>query len=290
MMTKRKTLGKNLSALLTNTDIQANASHSEGLQQLPVEWLAKGQYQPRQVFDDEALAQLAQSIKQQGIIQPIVVRQLAKQQYEIIAGERRWRAAQLAGLRDVPVIVQAMNDETALAVALVENIQREDLNAMERANALQRLLDEFALTQQELADMVGMSRTSVTNFLRLPQLQEPVKQLLARGELEMGHAKVLLAVTGQRQIQLAQQVAARGLTVRATEKLVRQEATSTQLPQQATRMRDPNIVQVEQQISEQLNAKTDLIHQSSGKGKVVIHYHSLAELDGLLQKFTGKKN
>jgi ParB family chromosome partitioning protein len=288
MMTKRKTLGKNLSALLTNTDIQASASHSEGLQQLPVEWLTKGQYQPRQVFDDEALAQLAESIKQQGIIQPIVVRQLAKQQYEIIAGERRWRAAQLAGLRDVPVIVQTMTDETALAVALVENIQREDLNAMERAHALQRLLDEFALTQQELADMVGMSRTNVTNFLRLSQLQEPVKQMLARGELEMGHAKVLLAVTGSRQVQLAQQVVARGLTVRATEKLVHQAAAGNQ-PSPRAPARDPNIIQVEQQISEQLNAKTDLIHQSSGKGKVVIHYHSLAELDGLLQKFGGKR-
>jgi ParB family chromosome partitioning protein len=288
MMTKRKTLGKNLSALLTNADIQASASHSEGLQQLPVEWLTKGQYQPRQVFDDEALAQLAESIKQQGIIQPIVVRQLAKQQYEIIAGERRWRAAQLAGLRDVPVIVQTMTDETALAVALVENIQREDLNAMERAHALQRLLDEFALTQQELADMVGMSRTNVTNFLRLSQLQEPVKQMLARGELEMGHAKVLLAVTGSRQVQLAQQVVARGLTVRATEKLVHQATSDTQASPRAS-ARDPNIIQVEQQISEQLNAKTDLIHQSSGKGKVVIHYHSLAELDGLLQKFCGKR-
>ncbi|NKB47425.1 MAG: ParB/RepB/Spo0J family partition protein [Legionellales bacterium] len=284
MNAKRTTLGKNLSALLTQTDLQKNTAPSaKGLQHLPIEWLQRGQYQPRQVFDETALQQLADSIQHQGMIQPIVVRPLTEQAYEIIAGERRWRAAQLAGWHEVPVIVQSMNDETALAVGLVENIQREDLNPMERAQALQRLQDEFGLTQQQLAEMVGLSRSSVTNFLRLLQLQASVKQLLIDGQLELGHAKVLLGVSGRQQEMLAQQVVTRGLTVRATEKLIHQ-STRAPSPKTTTHQRDPNGLQVEQQLSDQLNTKVALHHQASGKGKIVIHYHNLAALDGLLRK------
>ncbi|WP_028116975.1 ParB/RepB/Spo0J family partition protein [Ferrimonas senticii] len=289
---KKRGLGKGLDALLGSSQAAAvqqqatavaastpvNVDH--GLVQLPVESLRRGKYQPRRDMSDEALEELAASIKVQGIIQPIVVRQLSGDRYEIIAGERRWRAAQLAGIDRVPCLLKQVDDNAAVAIALIENIQREDLNAMEEAIALKRLADEFELTHAQVAEAVGKSRTTVTNLLRLNNLNDEVKTLLEHGDLEMGHARALLALSGDEQTLAARQIVAKALTVRDTEKLVQK----LQNPAEAkiAAVVDPDISRLAERLSSRLGAEVAINHGSKGKGNVVIKYADLDQLDGLL--------
>ncbi len=294
MSPKKRGLGRGLDALLTSNS--ASQQRQDGhqtqveddthalvkgeLQKLPIEQLKPGRYQPRKDMSPEALEDLAASVKAQGIIQPIVVRIVAEDEYEIIAGERRWRAAQLAKLDRVPCLVKDVPDEAAVAIALIENIQREDLNAMEEATALQRLLDEFNMTHQDVAQAVGKSRTTVTNLLRLNNLESSVKLLLERGDIELGHAKLLLALEGEQQATVAQHIAAKDMTVREAEKLVRK--TIEPPKQQDKPEPDADIERLETSLSERLGAKVSINHGRKGKGKVVINYTNLDELDGIL--------
>ena len=288
MSAKKRGLGRGLDALLTsnqqNSERQSSEQVSEEakgeLQKLPIEQLKPGRYQPRKDMSPEALEDLAASVKAQGIIQPIVVRPTAKDEYEIIAGERRWRAAQLAKLDMVPCLVKEVPDEAAVAIALIENIQREDLNAMEEASALQRLLDEFQMTHQDVAQAVGKSRTTVTNLLRLNNPEDGVKVLLERGDIELGHAKLLLALQGEQQADVAQQIVAKDMTVRDAEKLVRRTIDPPKQPEKPEP--DANIEHLETKLSETLGAKVQINHGRKGKGKLVINYTSLDELDGIL--------
>ena len=251
------------------------------LRKLPVEFLQPGQYQPRKIMTDDALEELASSIKAQGVIQPIVVRELGKDKYEIIAGERRWRASQLVELDVIPCLVKEIPDEAAIAMALIENIQREDLNAMEEAVALQRLMQEFELTHQQTADAVGKSRTTVTNLLRLLSLTEVCRTMLERGDLEMGHARALLSLTSDQQTSVARTVVAKGLSVRETEKLVRLTAAPKKAKFESKG--DPHIQQLERRMSDKVGAPINIQHGAKGKGKIVIQYNSLDELDGVLK-------
>jgi ParB family chromosome partitioning protein len=267
----------------SSDDVEVQSSKEE-LKQLPIEFLQPGQYQPRKDMHPEALEELAASIKAQGIMQPIVVRPLstvsADTKYEIIAGERRWRAAQMAGLHEVPAIIREVPDEAAIAMALIENIQRENLNPMEEAVALHRLQEEFELTQQQVAEAVGKSRVTVTNLLRLMNLNEDVKTLLEHGDIEMGHAKVLLGLQNQDQTEAAKQVVSKGLTVRQTEALVRAwHEPKSDSPKPS---KNPDIQRLESNLGERLGAKVELKHNAKGKGKLVINYSSLDELDGIL--------
>lgn len=285
MSVKKRGLGRGLDALLTSNRTSGNEQHpisSSELQQLPVEFLVPGKYQPRKDMSQEALEDLASSIRAQGVIQPIVVRPLAKNQFEIIAGERRWRASQLAQLAEVPCIVKSVPDEAAVAIALIENIQREDLNAMEEAVALERLLTEFALTHQQVADAVGKSRATVTNLLRLNQLNDDVKLLLEHGDIEMGHARALLALEGLAQADAGRLVAAKQLTVRETENLVRRILEPKPAAEQ--KPRDPDVVSLEQRLSERFAAPVVISYNNKGKGKLEISYASLDELDGIISK------
>jgi ParB family chromosome partitioning protein len=286
MSVKKRGLGRGLDALLTSnraSNTSAGASHSSSeLQQLPVEFLTPGKYQPRKDMSQEALEDLASSIRAQGVIQPIVVRPLAKDKFEIIAGERRWRASQLAQLAEVPCIVKDVPDEAAVAIALIENIQREDLNAMEEAVALERLLTEFALTHQQVADAVGKSRASVTNLLRLNQLNDDVKLLLEHGDIEMGHARALLALKDNEQSDAGRLVAAKQMTVRETENLVRRILEPK--PAVAEKPRDPDVISLEQRLSERFAAPVQISYNNKGKGKLEISYSSLEELDGIIGK------
>jgi ParB family chromosome partitioning protein len=295
-MAKSKGLGRGLDALLAtsksysdkyNEDNPAQlaaASENSELQQIPIEFLSPGKYQPRKDMADKALEELASSIRVQGIIQPILVRQLSENKYEIIAGERRWRAAQLAKLDVVPCLVKTIPDEAAIAIALIENIQREDLNAMEEAQALDRLMVEFKLTHQQVADAVGKSRTTVSNILRLNGLEHSVKLLLEHGDIDMGHARALLALDGTVQEDLAKLVAEKGLTVRETERLVKksqeQETTSEAIPKRIKI--DPDVQRLEASLSERLGTKVKIDHNKDGKGKMVISFHDLEQLDGIL--------
>ncbi|WP_322406603.1 ParB/RepB/Spo0J family partition protein [Idiomarina sp. PL1-037] len=287
MSAKKRGLGRGLDALLTsnqqNSDRQSEQVTEEvkgELQKLPVEFLKPGRYQPRKDMSPEALEDLAASVKAQGIIQPIVVRPVGNDEYEIIAGERRWRAAQLAKLELVPCLIKDVPDEAAVAIALIENIQREDLNAMEEATALQRLLVEFQMTHQDVAQAVGKSRTTVTNLLRLNNLQDGVKVLLERGDIELGHAKLLLALEGEQQADVAQQIVAKDMTVRDAEKLVRRTIDP---PKETEKPKpDANIEHLETKLSETLGAKVSINHGRKGKGKLVISYTNLDELDGIL--------
>lgn len=288
MTIKKRGLGRGLDALLGVTknapEVIEEARTSGQLQQLPIEQLQRGKYQPRRDMRQEALEELANSIKAQGVMQPIVVRAIGHQKYEIVAGERRWRATQLAGLDTIPAIVRDIDDNAAIAMALIENIQREDLNPIEEAFALQRLQDEFALTQQQVADAVGKSRATVANLLRLLNLNDEVKKLLASGEVEMGHARALLALESLQQARTAKEVVRRGLSVRQTEGLVRQLAKNeTSSRKQKTSKADPNINKLQHQLSEKLGAAVTIDHASSGKGKILITYNSLDELDGILK-------
>lgn len=252
------------------------------LKNLPVEYLQRGRYQPRRDMDPAALQELADSIKTQGVMQPIVARPVGENKYEIIAGERRWRATQLAGLDSIPVIVRNIPDETAIAMALIENIQRENLNPMEEAIALQRFADEFQFTHQQIADAVGKSRATVTNLLRLMTLNADAKTMLECGDLEMGHAKALLGLPENMQGRAARAVVAKGLSVRQTEAMVRTLLSQQNQPEQAEKTLDPNVRKLQDEISERLGAPVQIEYNARGKGRLIIGYNSLDELDGIL--------
>ena len=279
---KKKRLGRGLGSLIGNVEKVVNVTAEEkinALQEIDIDRIVRGEYQPRKHFDEDALNELADSIKAQGVIQPIVVRPQGDQ-YELIAGERRWRAAQIAGLQTIPVVVRDIDSQAAAAIALIENIQREDLNPLEEASALKRLIEEFDLTHQQVADSVGRSRTAVTNLLRLLELAEPVKAWVNQGALSMGHARALLALDADDQIDVAKIVVNRSLSVRETEVLVRQY----QSPKEAKviQVADPDIKRLEQSLSEKLCAKIAIQQGKAGAGKLVIHYHSADELEGIL--------
>jgi len=264
-------------------DVAVDDAMAERLERLPLGQLMRGKYQPRRDIQPEALEELADSIRAQGVMQPIVVRPVGKDRYEIIAGERRWRGAQLAELDVIPAVIRHVSDEVALALALIENIQRENLNAIEEAIALKRLGDEFELTQQQIADAVGKSRTQVANLLRLLALDPEVQTLLERGDLDMGHARALLSLTSAQQRQVAHEVVNKDLTVRDTEALVKKVQTqqaSTSSPKQVSKT--PDVARLETHLGELLGAPVSIDHGQKGKGKVTIRYTSLEELDGIL--------
>ena len=249
---------------------------------LPVDIIQRGKYQPRVDMHKESLQDLANSISAQGVLQPIVVRAISADKYEIIAGERRWRAAQLAGLHEIPAIVREVKDRAAIAIALIENIQRENLNPLEEARALDRLIREFELTHEQAAEAVGRSRAAVSNLLRLLELEETVKEMVEQGVLEMGHARALLALSGGRQLEAARQVQSRGLSVRATEGLVRQ-LQQPRKAKTAAAKKDPDIQLLETQLADKLGAGVLIREGRGGKGKLEISYNSLDELDGILE-------
>ncbi|MFV0277812.1 MAG: ParB/RepB/Spo0J family partition protein [Parahaliea sp.] len=294
MTVRKRGLGRGLDALLgaSNTAREAVASAEQmaagqgddgQLKKLPIDLIERGKYQPRREMDPQSLQELAESIKARGVMQPIVVRRLGDSKYEIIAGERRWRATQLAGLDSIPAVVRDVPDEAAIAMALIENIQREDLNPVEEAIALQRLQREFDLTQQEVAAAVGKSRTTITNLLRLMTLEEDVRMLLERGDLEMGHARALLGLAGTDQSQAARNVVGKGMSVRQTEALVRHRLAMKERPVTASSARvDPNIRQLQDDLSQRLGAVVQIQHTAKGRGKLVFAYNSLDELDGIL--------
>ena len=286
MAVKKRGLGRGLDALLSGPTVSALEEQAvkvaqNELQHVPVELIQRGKYQPRRDMDQEALEELANSIRSQGVMQPIVVRPIGDNRFEIIAGERRWRATQLAGLDTVPAMVREVPDEAAIAMALIENIQREDLNPLEEAMALQRLQQEFELTQQQVADAVGKSRVTVANLLRLISLPEEIKILLAHGDLEMGHARALLGLGEDQQVEGARHVVARGLTVRQTEALVRQWLNGKPEPVEPGKP-DPDITRLEQRLAERLGSAVQIRHGNKGKGQLVIRYNSLDELQGVL--------
>ncbi|MBK8971082.1 MAG: ParB/RepB/Spo0J family partition protein [Hahellaceae bacterium] len=288
---KKRGLGdRGLNALLSGARAKSIEEEPTGsdlfesdntLKELPVDLIQRGKYQPRRDMHAEALEELAESIRQQGIIQPIVVRPVSNGRYEIIAGERRWRASQLAGIDRIPVVIRDVSDESAIAMALIENIQREDLNPVEEAIALKRLQDEFGLTQQKVADAVGKSRTAVTNLLRLLNLSDEVKTMLEHGDIEMGHARALLSLDSVKQSQIASLIVSKGLSVRQTEALVK-KTLETPVENVGIRKIDPNINRLQDDLSERLGANVQIDHQSKGKGRLIIQYTSLDELDGIL--------
>ncbi|NCA69280.1 MAG: ParB/RepB/Spo0J family partition protein [Sphingobacteriia bacterium] len=296
--TKKKGLGRGLDALLGATrapavavavsssgEASAGRPGVEQVERLPVERIRPGRYQPRHDFDPEALRELADSILAQGVIQPILVRSLAADGYEIIAGERRWRACQQAGLAEIPVVVRQVDEQAALAIGLIENIQRTDLNPLEEAGALERLLKEFNLTHQQIAEALGKSRSTITNLLRLLDLNTDVREHLEAGRLEMGHARALLGLKDQLQSQTATQVVQAGLSVRETERLVRrllQDGRSGDSARRAQPALDPNIRRLQTDLTERLGARVEIQHGQRGAGRLVIAYTSLDELDGIL--------
>lgn len=287
-MVKKRGLGKSLDALLVGSmPLAEDSSDKEGsterLDMLAVELIQPGKYQPRRDTNPEGLEDLASSIRAQGVIQPIIVRQLMSGRYEIIAGERRWRASQIAGLREIPAIVRDIPDEAAVAIALIENIQRENLNSIEEAMALQRLLEEFSMTHSEVADAVGKSRASVTNLLRLLTLTDEVKTMLEHGDIEMGHARALLSLTPDFQIDAAQTIVNKSLSVREAEELVRrlQMPKLPDLPKSI----DPDVRRLQEDLADRLKLGIVIHHNAKGKGKLVIKYKNLTELDNLLSYF-----
>jgi ParB family chromosome partitioning protein len=297
MSPKNRGLGRGLDALLATSrshadkqkqDATTESGEQSELKNIPIEFMQPGKYQPRKDMSPEALDELAASIRSQGIIQPIVVRQIDTSKFEIIAGERRWRAAQLAKLHEIPCLVKDVPDDAAVAIALIENIQREDLNAMEEAQALDRLMIEFNLTHQQTADAVGKSRTTVTNLLRLNSLQDDVKRLLEYGDIDMGHARALLALDGDVQSDTAKLVADKGLTVRETEKLVKktQSDIDNPAPQKEDKKAeiDPDVQRLETSLSENFGTQVQIAHNRKGKGKLVINFNDLDQLEGILQK------
>lgn len=280
MVVKKRGLNRGLDALLGNVSSASDKAEGHQLHTLPIEHIQRGKYQPRKDFDPEKLQELADSIKAQGVIQPIVVRKIGSEKYEIIAGERRWRASQLAGLQQVPVVVKEIDDRSAMAIALIENIQREDLNPLEEAEALKRLLEEFEMTHQQIADAVGKSRATVTNLLRLIDLHPEVKKLLASRQLEMGHARALLSLDGTKQVAAANKIVKEGLTVRAAERLAKESQEEPKVKK--TREMDKDTLRLQEDLSAKLGAKVSIEHKESGAGKLVITYSSLEELDGIL--------
>ena len=296
MAARKRGLGRGLDALLGASNAkqtagsvaeqvqgsgQSTGNEDHTLKELPVDLIQRGKYQPRKDIDPESLQELADSIIAQGVMQPIVVRPISDRKYEIIAGERRWRATQLAGLDIIPAVIRDVSDEAAIAMALIENIQREDLNPIEEAASLQRLQQEFELTQQEVASAIGKSRSTVANLLRLMTLQEDVRRLVEHGDLEMGHARALLGLEGNDQSQAARSVVGKGLSVRQTEALVRNLLAKKDQPA-AVKGIDPNIRQLQDDLSLRLGARVQIQHTAKGKGKLVLAYNSLDELDGIL--------
>ena len=287
MNAKKRGLGKGLDALLGEVSGANLASSPENssLTMLSIDLIERGSFQPRRDFDQDALQNLAGSIKSQGLVQPILVRSLAnKDSYEIVAGERRWRAAQIAGLHDIPVIIKDVSDNEAMCLALIENIQREDLNPLEEAGALERLINEFEMTHDAVAEAVGRSRPTVTNLLRLLELDNNVKKMLEGRKLDMGHARALLPLTLAQQSEAASKIVKQGLSVRATETLVKQYLTGYKKNNPKNSPKDPNISRLENDLSQQLAAKVSITHQSTGRGKLQINYNSLAELEGILKR------
>jgi ParB family chromosome partitioning protein len=295
MSDKKRGLGRGLEALLGEAKARPEPGTPparEQLMQVPVDLLSRGKYQPRVDMREESLADLADSIRAQGIIQPIVVRAIAApaaghpQRYEIVAGERRWRAAQMAGLHEVPAVVRRIDDEHAVALALIENIQREDLNPLEEALALSRLITEFSLTHQQAAEAVGRSRAAVSNLLRLLELPQAIRPMIENRELEMGHARALLSLpAAKQQAEVGALVAKKKLSVRETEALVRRliaHAGAAKSKAGRGRSKDPDIQRLENDLADKLGATVELQHATTGKGKLIINYHSLDELDGIL--------
>ena len=296
-MTEKRKLGKGLDALLSTSStetmasllgktkdqtIQAVPADKDGdLKNIPIDLIQRGKYQPRTDMHEEALQELANSIKAQGVMQPIVIRPITQDKYEIIAGERRWRACQIAGIETIPALIKAVSDEAAIAMSLIENVQRENLNPIEEAMALKRLQDEFELTQQEVADAVGKSRTSVTNLMRLIGLNMDVRRMLEHGDLEMGHARALLSLPDIQQSEAARSVVGRGLSVRQTESLVRRLIARAGTANE-NRPVDPDIKNLEENLADKLGAKVMIQHTAKGKGRLILKYNSLDELDGIL--------
>ncbi|MCF7972122.1 MAG: ParB/RepB/Spo0J family partition protein [Methylococcaceae bacterium] len=292
MSAKKRGLGKGLGALMGDMVVKDHAKDS--VQDLPVEYLQRGKYQPRKDMDPDRLQELADSIRAQGIIQPIIVREVGYNRYEIIAGERRWRAGQLAGLSEVPVVIKDIEDRAAMAIALIENIQREDLNPLEEAEALLRLVAEFELTHQQIAEAVGRSRAAVTNLLRLNELESAVKVFLINRQMGMGHARALLSLAAEKQILLATKVAGEGLSVRVTEALVRkvqketEDNNSTEQPKE--KIFDRDALRLQEAMTSFFGAKTTIKHKKNGQGSVVIDYCNLDELDGIVSRFNLKQD
>ncbi len=286
MAAKKRGLGeRGLGALLANSRVNLDEeprNHDGELRDIPVDLIQRGRYQPRRDMDPAALQELADSIRQQGVMQPVVVRPMAEGRYELIAGERRWRATQMAELDRIPAIVRDVPDEAAIAMALIENIQRENLNPIEEAFALQRLQDEFGLTQAQVAEAVGKSRTTITNLLRLISLSEDVRIMLEHGDLEMGHGRAMLSLPPEQQLQVARQVVAKSLSVRQTEALVRRFQSQAPGGSNARGELDPNIRALQDDLADRLGARVSIDHGQRGKGKLVIEYSSLDELDGIL--------
>ena len=285
-MTSRKkpVLGRNLSSMLSQAALQqVQAGTRDELRHLPLDLIRPGRFQPRSVFDQEKLTELADSIRAQGVVQPVVVRPLDEGEgFELIAGERRWRAAQIAGLERIPAVVREVPDEVSVAMSLIENIQRENLNPLEEATALRRLIDDFRMTHQEAADAVGRSRAAVSNLLRLLELMQEVKDMIDMRLIEMGHARALLSLDDDLQVQGAREVVRKRLSVRDTENLVRRLQQSKK--QKGQRRADPDILRLQNQLGEALGARVRIQHQASGKGKLIISYNNADEFEGILER------
>lgn len=284
MNAKKNRLGRGLDALLGETGASVGNAEPDRLQQIPVELLQRGQFQPRRQMDQEALDELASSIAKQGVLQPIVARKLASGDYEIIAGERRWRASQQAGLDRVPVVVRVLSDEDAMVIGLIENLQREDLNPIEEARGMQRLIEEFTMTHQQVADSVSRSRAAVSNLLRLLSLQVEVSSLLEQGQLDMGHARALLSLDEAMQHKAAQQIIKSGMSVRQAEKLVRRLQEEQANPVSKIKEKDPDVRHLEESLSEKLGTHVEIKVGSRGKGKLIIDFHGNDVLQGILEK------
>lgn len=285
MTARKRGLGKGLDALLGTGPTVADLDGTEKLRNLPVDLVKPGQYQPRKTMRPEAMQELADSIRKQGVVQPILVRPLqGTDKYEIIAGERRWRAAQMAGLHEVPAVIRNVSDQTAACIALIENIQREDLNPLEEAQTLSRLLHEFNMTHESIAEAVGRSRSMVTNLLRLLDLHRDVQTLLQSGELEMGHARAIVALPLEIQPEIAKRVVKSGLSVRETERLVQRSQKRGKNKRTQTKTIDPDVRKLQDDLSGRLGARVNIKQKTKGKGVLEIQYNSLDELDGILKR------
>ena len=288
-MVRKRGLGRGLDALLgeiadrtLDQPIAPSPSGDGGFRSLPVDAIRRGRHQPRRIVEESALEELADSVRARGLVQPIVVRSATAGTYEIVAGERRWRAARMAGMDEVPAVVRECSDQEAAAIALIENIQREDLNAIEEAQGYRMLADEFGLTHQELADAVGRSRSAVSNAMRLLELNEDVRVMVENGDIDMGHARALLALSGAVQSKAAEEVVRRNLSARETENLVRRLTQPETAP--TPKVRDPDVVKLEDDLAERLGATVRIQHRSKGTGTLTIHYGSLDALDGILER------
>lgn len=280
---KKPALGRNLSSMLSQTTLkQVQKGTGDQLRNLPLDVIQPGRYQPRSVFDEEKLSELADSIRSQGVVQPVVVRPVDEGTYELIAGERRWRAAQIAQIDEIPAVIRDVPDEASVAMALIENIQREDLNPLEEATALRRLIDDFQMTHQEAAEAVGRSRAAVSNLLRLLDLMQEVKDMVDLRRIEMGHARALLSLDDKLQVQAAREVVRKRLSVRETENLVRRLQQASK--KKGSRRVDPDILRLQNRMAEQLGARVRIQHQASGKGRLVISYNTSDEFEGILER------